>query len=80
MAEGDGEKEMSEDALSEAIEEATEGSSEEESPKMAMSEEAQMMNEDMKNMLSGRKGPPSRAKMSAVAIQVKKPGKKFGKA
>jgi hypothetical protein len=80
MAEGDGEQEMSGDSLSEAIEEATEGAAQSESPKMEMSEDAMSMQEDMKNMLNGPKAKPSRAKMSAVAIQVKKPGKKFGKA
>jgi hypothetical protein len=79
MAEGDGEKEMSEGVLAEAIEAASEGSAEE-SPKEEMSEEAAEMNEDMKMMLSGRKKPPSRAKMSVMAVEVKKPGKKFGKA
>jgi len=80
MAAGEGETEMSEDSLSEAIEDATEGSKGEESEGMEMGDEAMAMKEDMKNMLSGRPKPPSRAKMSVMAVEVKKPGKKFGKA
>ena len=82
MAEGDGETEMSGDSLSEAIEEATEGKGREsaEAPEMEASEDSDMMKEDMKNMLSGRKKPPSRAKLSITAMQFKKPMKKLGKA
>lgn len=82
MVAGEGDKEMSGDTLSEAIESATEGAKHEgmemEGKEMP-GEEAMSMQEDMKRMLNGPKAKPSRAKMS-VAIQVKKPGKKFGKA
>jgi len=85
MAKGDGDKEMSGEVLAEAIESATEGAAHENmedemEDKGEMSEDAMAMKEDMKNMLSGRPPKPSRAKMSVMAVEMKKPGKKFGKA
>lgn len=79
MAEGEGEEEMTADALSEAVEEATETASNEEQEGEEGEDEAAAMQEDMKNMLSGRPKAPSRAKMRVMALEVKKPGKKIVK-